>query len=103
MQIKRFTLQIPSKTRCCQRNADKEGHAADSIADALFRFVLGWRVRRREKAQTDSVSKLLTTIIDDKGEEAWNGFVITTDGGYGKDAFLDILNANGPSSILIMP
>lgn len=52
------------------RKADKEGHTADAVADALFRIVLAIRFRRRGEAQTDSVRKLLTTLNNGRGEEA---------------------------------
>ena len=37
------------------RNADKEGHAADVLADALFRIILGVRFHRRGESQIDNI------------------------------------------------
>lgn len=85
------------------RKADKEGHSEDAIADALFRVVLGLRFRRREELHTESVRKLLITVLDERGEEALNGCIIAADRGYGKDSFLEILSGHGLSSIFVMP
>lgn len=69
------------------RKASKEENSADSIADMLFRVVLGLRFRRRAEKQTEFVAKVLSSILDEKGEEALNGCVITSDRGYGRVHF----------------
>ncbi|PXF43284.1 hypothetical protein BWQ96_06981 [Gracilariopsis chorda] len=85
------------------RKADKEGHSADALADALFRIILAIRFRRRGEAQTESVKKLLSTVLDGRGEEANTGCIVTADRGYGKQSFLEILSGFGLSSVFVMP
>ena len=40
------------------RKADREGHTANAVADALFRVTLMVRFRRRGEWQSTNVSKL---------------------------------------------
>lgn len=85
------------------RKADKEGHTADALADALFRITLALRFRRRGQGQCDNVDKLLNDILDGRGKQSLLGFVITADRGYGKLSLLKKLLKNGIGSILVMP
>ncbi|PXF45600.1 hypothetical protein BWQ96_04605 [Gracilariopsis chorda] len=85
------------------RKADREGHSADALADALFRIVLAIRFRRRGEAQTESVRKMLVTLMDGRREEAVNGCIVTADRGYGKGAFMEILAEFGMGSVFVMP
>ena len=49
------------------RNAVKEGHCADAMADPFSRLTLYVRFRRRGQLQASSVHELLSTILKDKG------------------------------------
>ena len=84
------------------RKADKEGHSADAVADALFRIVLAIRFRRRGEQQTESVRKLFSILMDGRGEEALNGCIATADRGYEKQKFIEVLSAFGVSSVFVM-
>lgn len=85
------------------RKADREGHSADVIAEALSRVVIALRFRRRAESQVASVRKLLNISLEERGEISFNGINITADRGFGKDDFVDLLNELGMSSIFIMP
>lgn len=50
------------------RKAYKEGHVADVFADALFRITLAVRFRRRGESQSANVDKLLSVLLDGRGE-----------------------------------
>lgn len=45
-----------------QRKADKEGHSADAVADALSRVVFGLRFRRFGEQQIESVKTPLSSF-----------------------------------------
>lgn len=77
------------------RKAEKGGHSADAVADALFGVELGIRLKRRGESQTESVAKLLANILHEKEEEALKSCIITADRGYGKNYFLIILHQEG--------
>ncbi|PXF43196.1 hypothetical protein BWQ96_07071 [Gracilariopsis chorda] len=85
------------------RKADRDGHSADALADALFRIILAIRIRRRGESQTESVRNLLTALLDGRGDEWLNSCVVTADCGYGKEAFTDILTENGLLSVFVIP
>lgn len=70
------------------RKADREGHQADVLADALFHMTLALRFRRRGEKQSQNVGKSLGGILDGRGEQSLTGFIITADRGYGKYALL---------------
>ena len=65
------------------RKADREGHTADAIADALFRVTLVIRFRRRGERQTSNIRHIIITLIECRGEQSIHGLVITADRGYG--------------------
>lgn len=46
------------------RKADKEGHLADVIVDALFRILSAIRFRRRGESQSDSATKLVSLWME---------------------------------------
>jgi hypothetical protein len=85
------------------RKADKEGHCADALADALFRITFMVRFRRRGEAQSLSVSKLLEDVLYARGEQSVCGFTITADRGYAKMSLVRALNGLGISSMFVMP
>lgn len=66
------------------RKANREGHSADAVADALSRIVLALRFRRRRESQAESVRKLVTALLDGRGEKSLDGCIFTADRGYGK-------------------
>lgn len=49
------------------RKANKEGHTADMICDALFRVTLGVRFRRRGESQATNLDKLLDSLLEGHG------------------------------------
>lgn len=49
------------------RKADREGHAADVVSDALFRLTYAVRFRRRGQSQSDNVEKLLDVLMEGRG------------------------------------
>lgn len=85
------------------RKADREGHAADTVADALFRVTLAVRFRRRGQTQTTNVIKLLDILVESRGEQSLHGLVLTADRGYGSMSLMRILMGRGIGSMLIMP
>lgn len=85
------------------RKADREGHSADAVADALTRIVLALRFRRRGEALTDALRQLLTIFFEGRGEQARSGFLITADRGYGKTTVLDLLSSFGVAALFVMP
>jgi hypothetical protein len=85
------------------RKADREGHTADVIADALFRITLAVRFRRRGEQQSANVLRLISTLIEGRGEQCLHGLVLTADRGYGSIALIRTLLRHGIGSILVMP
>lgn len=85
------------------RKADKEGHSADALADALSRVLLAMRFWRRGEHQVDSVRNMLTGLFDGMVQGALNSCIITADQGYGKDSFLSLLSSFGLVSMFIIP
>lgn len=85
------------------RKADKEGHVADVLADALFRIVMGLRFRRRGEKQEVAIRRLMENVTDGRGEAALVGLTLTADRGYGKEAIVGILAELGISSMFILP
>lgn len=85
------------------RKADREGHSADAVADALFRIVLALRFRRRAEPQHVSVRKLIDSLMDGRGEKSITGCIVTADRGYGNERFMKILMEQGLGSIFVMP
>lgn len=65
--------------------------------------MLAIQFRRREEAQTESIRKMLMTLMDRRGKEAVNRYIITADQGYGKEAFMEIICTVGLGSIFVMP
>lgn len=85
------------------RKADREGHVADSLADAFFRLTLALRFRRRGESQAQNVDSLLSNLLAVRGEKSLLGFVITADRGYGKFSLLKRLLKRGIGAMMIMP
>ena len=85
------------------RKAEKEGHIADVIDDALFRVILRVRFRRRSKSQEAIVRKLLSSILDGTGQMSPAGITVTGGRGYGKLSLVKKLREMAIGSILIMP
>lgn len=85
------------------RTADREGHTADVIVDALFRVTLAKRFRRRGEQQCDNARRLISTFIDVRGDNSLHGLVLTADRGYGNLSLIRSLLLHGISSILVMP
>lgn len=85
------------------RKADREGHTADAIADALFRLTIAVRFRRRGEPQFTNVSEFIRTLIEGRGEQCLHGLVITADRGYGSESLIRTLLQHGIGSILVMP
>lgn len=73
------------------RKADREGHSADAVADALFRNVLALRFRRRDETQLDLVRKMLMVLTENCGGDASSGCIVTVDRGYGKASVMELL------------
>jgi hypothetical protein len=84
------------------RKADREGHTADAIADALFRITLAVRFRRRGEQQSANVLRLISTLIEGRGEQCLHGLLLTADRGYGSIALIRTLLRHGIGSI-VMP
>lgn len=70
------------------RKSDKEGHAADSVANSLSGVILGIKFRRRGEPEVDSMRSLLYMIFDGAGKEALNTYSMTADRGFGNPAFV---------------
>lgn len=85
------------------RKADREGHTADAIADALFRITLMVRFRRRGVTQTSNVSSLLDALLEGRGEQSVHGLVVTAERGYGKLELIEELVRHCVWAILVMP
>ncbi|CDF37457.1 unnamed protein product [Chondrus crispus] len=84
------------------RKADREGHAADAIADALFCVTIAVRFRRRGEPQSTNVLELICTLIEGRGEQCLHGLVIKADRGYGSESLIRTLLQHGIGSILVM-
>lgn len=63
------------------READKKGHAADTIACTLSRVVFGLRFRRSGEGQLVGVKTLLNDLFDINGTNAVNLCTVTADRG----------------------
>ena len=85
------------------RKSDREGHAADTIADAIFRVTLMVRFRRRGVSQAENVSMLVQAILEGRGGQTLHGFIVTADGGYGKISLMRELLYLRIGSIMVMP
>lgn len=46
------------------RKADREGHSTDNVADAIFRFMIDSRLRRRVEPHVTNVSCLRTSLTE---------------------------------------
>lgn len=91
-------VQTPRKLK-----TDKEGHAADEIADCYLQLVLDGRFRRRgEKKDLDATSAL-KRAFDSRGEVALNSVMLTADRDYGRPSFLEEVRKLGPSFLFVMP
>ena len=85
------------------RKADREGHTADALCDALFRVTYMVRFRRREETQASCVASMIDALLEGRGERHLSGFTVTVDRGYGKLSTLTSLFIRGINYILIMP
>lgn len=84
------------------RKADKEGHSADVICEALFRITLGVRFRRRGESQSINVQKILEQFTSGYVELSMCGIVATADRGYGSLNLLKSLISRGMGGVMIM-
>ena len=84
------------------RKADREGHCAIVVADALFRTTLGVRFLRRGEPQDVCVDKLLESLLADRGELNINKVVLTADRGFGKLDNISKLSEHGFNVIYIL-
>ena len=66
------------------KKADKEGHCADVLCDALLRAVTGIRFRRRGVSQDDNVLQLLKANVCGSGGLSLRGNKVAADRGYSK-------------------
>jgi hypothetical protein len=85
------------------RKADREGHCADAIADALFGITWFVRFRRRGHKQTENVNQVLNCILESRGEQSFHGYTITADRGYENMALVKQLLNHDIGAILVMP
>lgn len=85
------------------RKADKEGHCADVVADALFRLVLLHRFRRRGEDGATGVRAVLSALTDGRGETSLVSCILAADRGYGKPEFIDVIRRFRLSTLLIHP
>lgn len=93
---------IPVRTLSA-RKADKKGHSSDVVADALFRFVLQLRFRRRGESHMENVKKLLSPMMDHRGDNSLKGVLLMVDRGYGTEKMLEEIAKFGVSRFVIMP
>lgn len=84
------------------RTTDKEGHATDTIA-SLTCVVFVLHFRRCGEGQLVGVKTLLNDLFDGNGTNAVISLIVTADGWYGKEPFLDKISHSGLSSALVMP
>lgn len=85
------------------RKADKEGHCADAIADALFSITLAVSFRRRQEPQSENVKKLVEILLHGRGESSLHGLILTADRCYGSTSMAQIFSKLGIGSMVIMP
>lgn len=85
------------------RKADKEGHVADVLCDAISRAISGIRFRRRGVPQESNVDELLRTNIAGSGSVSLRGVNICFDRGYSKMKEVLARAASGIGGIYIMP
>ena len=85
------------------READREGHSADAIADALFRIIFMVRFRRRGEKQSHNVQQLVECLLEARGERSLHGLLFTADRGYVSMSLVRSLLSHGIGSIFIMP
>lgn len=83
--------------------ADREGHSADAVADALFRLTLMVRFRRRGEQQAINVQRLIDNLVEGRGEHSLHGLTLTADRVYGNMTLIRNLLCHDIGSILIMP
>lgn len=83
--------------------ADKEGHMADVVCDALFRTALGIRFRRRGISQAQNVRALFTHITNDESSLSLRGGSVTADRGYAKVECVAELCSLGFGAVMIFP
>lgn len=85
------------------RKADKEGHTAHAIADAIFSVTLMVHFSRRGEGQVENVRHLIDAVLEERGESSFHGFKLTADRGYGKISLVQELLFKGISAIFVSP
>ena len=85
------------------RKADKEGHCAIAVADALFRATIGVRFMRRGEPQDVCVDKVLNCIFEEQGQMNVNGVLVAADRGFGKIAAIQKLAHMGIHILFVFP
>ena len=85
------------------RKADKEGHCAIAVADALYRSTVGVRFMRRGESQDTCVDKVIRYVFEEQGQVNINGVIMAADRGFGKTAAIRKLASLGINIIFIFP
>ena len=80
----------PCKT-ISARKADREGQSMTAVVDALFRVFLHARLARRGETKKAAVTKLLSELLDTRGERCLNVIVLTLDRGFATEQMVSSL------------
>ena len=84
------------------RKADREGHSADAVADALFCITSTVWFRRREEEQTLNIEKLIEALLETRKEKKLTEFITTADRGCGNFSMVEGLERRGIGFVSIM-
>lgn len=89
--------------RLNRNEAAKKGNVVDVAADAVFRFILEMRYRRRGDQQIYCAAKLMQKIQDwhGHGSVLSRGEILTANQGYGRLAYLRLIQELGINSLFI--
>lgn len=85
------------------RKADKEGHCADVLCEALSRAITGIRFRRKGVSQDANVSQLFNANLSGSGSVSLRGVKICNDRGYSKTKNVINRAESGIGGVSIMP
>ena len=83
------------------RKADKEGHSAIAVCEALFRPTLAIRFCRRGEKQELTVNEVMRSLIGNCGQVSLKGMLLTADRGFGSVRGVVNLTSFGFGSIFI--
>ena len=84
------------------RKADVQGHVADVLADPLFRVVLQMRFRRRHDKLESCCSKIVSILMEVRGDISRHGIIVVADRGYDRRHVLNALMDQGLSCFGVM-